>query len=522
MIDGTTVSGLTFKAEQPTPHRIDNLLGPDGLSKHLAFPPFHPELLIQHYWNASEDLGRIKIIVSEGTYCNNQDSSFERRKNIVCFAFQHAPLSVLEEAKIAWPNPSMLRCTDHGAGYTTYTNLPNPASHTHSPRYDTIHQLNTGPVGRLPQIGTPELMQPSGLARIYEGPNSMFAHGPLNGPPQTNFMMRQRSRTNRTSLSDISMPDYVSLKSWEGGRRPYIQGEGPRSLEETMNKSMSDIVYTGLRSRGHTGGTRDDSLEGLPEEMNPMRINSIEGEALTPSRFMGHVLQSYDGTSPSHGSGTFDSTHFDEAYHSPDRDSSALGTLVPTNTRVNSRFSTPSTVPLPSFPPKDQSPCLPLPHARMTPAATNVSLPNLPEMRDMSRESQASAGSIDPSSYAANGRTQAPSPDAKVKGRKEGKQVRRKSNGISKRTTSRKVTGGTASSPRAVEAAQSEGKRKREVEINHVGGGFSTLTRDAMPSPARKISRVAGNEEIESQGQKWGQDEEDKTGRSPLGDLWNH
>ena len=519
VIDGTAISGLTFKAEQPTPHRIDNFLGPDGLSKHLAFPPFHPELLTQHYWNASEDLGRIKIIISEGTYCNHQDSSFERRKNIVCFAFQHAPLSVLEEAKIAWPNPSMLRCLDHGTGYTTYTNLPNPTSHTHSQRYDALHQSTTEPAGRLPHIGTPEVMHPSGSAYIYEGPNSMFAHGLMNGAPQTNFMMRQRSRTNRTSLSDTSMPDYVSLRSWEGGRHPYIQGDGPRSLGETLNKSMSDIVYTGLRSRGHTGGTRDDSLEGLPEEMNPMRINPIDEEALTPSRFMNHILQTYDGTSPSHGSGTFDSSHFNEAYHSPDRDTSALGTLVPANTRVNSRFSTPSMVPSPNFPPEDQSPCLPLAHARTIPAATKVPLPN---MRDMSRESQASAGSVDQSNYATTGRTHALSPDAKVKGRKEGKQVRRKSNGISKKVTSRKLTEGKASSPTVIEAAQSEGKRKREVGINHAGAGHSTLTNHAMLSPARQISRVAGNEETGSQGQRWGPDEEDKTGRNPLGDLLNH
>lgn len=58
----------------------------------LRFPPFRSELLQQSYWNPADELGRIKIVVSE---CFPRDSvtvPTERVKNIVAFSFQHAPL----------------------------------------------------------------------------------------------------------------------------------------------------------------------------------------------------------------------------------------------------------------------------------------------------------------------------------------------------------------------------------------------------------------------------------------------
>ncbi|KAG0651172.1 hypothetical protein D0Z07_2359 [Hyphodiscus hymeniophilus] len=70
-------------------------------SEKLHFPTFHHELLSQSYWNAGDDLGRMKVVISEGR--SGQDIGFEVMKNIVSFSFQHAPLA------IAWPNPAMFR-----------------------------------------------------------------------------------------------------------------------------------------------------------------------------------------------------------------------------------------------------------------------------------------------------------------------------------------------------------------------------------------------------------------------------
>jgi hypothetical protein len=55
-------------------------------------PAFHNELLSQSHWNPGDDLGRIKVVIAEGFARDNPTYPFERKKNIVSFSFQHAPL----------------------------------------------------------------------------------------------------------------------------------------------------------------------------------------------------------------------------------------------------------------------------------------------------------------------------------------------------------------------------------------------------------------------------------------------
>lgn len=63
-----------------------------GEFEKMRFPAFHKELLSQSYWNAGDDLGRIKVVISEGFSREQQTYPFDRIKNIVSFSFQHAPL----------------------------------------------------------------------------------------------------------------------------------------------------------------------------------------------------------------------------------------------------------------------------------------------------------------------------------------------------------------------------------------------------------------------------------------------
>ncbi|KAK5276214.1 hypothetical protein LTR16_011566, partial [Cryomyces antarcticus] len=92
-----------------------------GQGQQLRFPPFHQEVLAQSHWTAGESLGRIKVIVSEGYQGLGQGKvQFERVNDIVCFSFQHAPLDVLEQSAIAWPNASM---------WSTASQLPSNARH---------------------------------------------------------------------------------------------------------------------------------------------------------------------------------------------------------------------------------------------------------------------------------------------------------------------------------------------------------------------------------------------------------
>lgn len=63
-----------------------------GELEQLKFPSFRRELLFQNHWNPSDDLGRIKVLVSEGFPRDSPSNPIERVKNVVAFAFQHAPL----------------------------------------------------------------------------------------------------------------------------------------------------------------------------------------------------------------------------------------------------------------------------------------------------------------------------------------------------------------------------------------------------------------------------------------------
>jgi len=57
----------------------------------LRWPKFHPEMLTQSYWNAAENMGRIKVAITEG-YLNAPGAlPFVKVKNLVSFSFQHAP-----------------------------------------------------------------------------------------------------------------------------------------------------------------------------------------------------------------------------------------------------------------------------------------------------------------------------------------------------------------------------------------------------------------------------------------------
>jgi hypothetical protein len=64
----------------------------NGEIESMKFPVFHRELLTQSYWNAGDELGRIKVIIAEGISRDPLSAALDRIKNIVSFSFQHAPL----------------------------------------------------------------------------------------------------------------------------------------------------------------------------------------------------------------------------------------------------------------------------------------------------------------------------------------------------------------------------------------------------------------------------------------------
>jgi hypothetical protein len=72
-----------------------------GEPESLRFPAFHSEILKQSHWDAGESYGRIKIVIAEGLSrevraTDSETPVFERFRDVVGFAFQHAPLSTYE------------------------------------------------------------------------------------------------------------------------------------------------------------------------------------------------------------------------------------------------------------------------------------------------------------------------------------------------------------------------------------------------------------------------------------------
>lgn len=80
-----------------------------GNQDSLRFPPFHQEILEQRHWDAAELYGRIRVVIAEGFCRPHRYPPFERVKEIVAFAFQHAPLRKCLLWKIVLPTDALTR-----------------------------------------------------------------------------------------------------------------------------------------------------------------------------------------------------------------------------------------------------------------------------------------------------------------------------------------------------------------------------------------------------------------------------
>ncbi|KAL1844645.1 hypothetical protein VTK73DRAFT_2103 [Phialemonium thermophilum] len=181
-IDGRIVASTVFDRCGPWPHLIYSTfdtVNPGELAP-LRFPQFRREILYQDFWNPADDLGRIKVVISEGFPRDSFSTPIERVNNVVGFSFQHAPLDILERNGVAWPHPSMWTLSpalsapsSHRGGGT--------ASHSHSPRRrpkSSKHNLLQG----LPNTPSTDLFwNPAngtlGCPGLTFGPPALTQHG---------------------------------------------------------------------------------------------------------------------------------------------------------------------------------------------------------------------------------------------------------------------------------------------------------------------------------------------------------
>ncbi|POR34960.1 Uncharacterized protein TPAR_04843 [Tolypocladium paradoxum] len=234
-LDGRLVASTALDRKTTWPHVIAHTfdMSKNGNIDSLNFPTFRQELLQQNYWSPADDLGRIKVVLSEGFPRDSLTMPIERVRNIVTFSFQHAPLDVLESSSIAWPNASMW----HRAPFVSSMPVPSRPSddadsHAHSPRRRTgaLQSSSSGySQSALPNpstsTGTRRVTHPvcNTLAYANNASSDHFgdAHSYFEwlsgiGMGVTDMnrgegQVKVHRRLARRTSTDISMPDYVEI-----------------------------------------------------------------------------------------------------------------------------------------------------------------------------------------------------------------------------------------------------------------------------------------------------------------------
>ncbi|KAH6995844.1 hypothetical protein BKA56DRAFT_666130 [Ilyonectria sp. MPI-CAGE-AT-0026] len=308
-VDGRLVASTALDRKSDWPHVIAHSFdfSKNGELQTLKFPVFQQELLQQNYWSPADDLGRIKLVISEGFPRDSLSLPIERVKNIVAFSFQHAPLDVLESSSIAWPNPAMWGRAPFTASMPVPTYPSDDAkSHAHSPRrrppgLEGLPAANAMPMiqGIMSEIsancgsrnpGPPAypLEEPHSLGgpSLFEDSNTYFewlasVNMGMNDIAPPFIPTASKSRRSRKTSTDISMPDYTSTH----GGQTSTSGDAPFTVasfqpEDDVNSGPKVPSNTPTEGRGvyesegvpfpiitHDGGIPTDLANSLTNSL---------------------------------------------------------------------------------------------------------------------------------------------------------------------------------------------------------------------------------------------------------------
>ncbi|KAJ9315484.1 hypothetical protein DTO271D3_4361 [Paecilomyces variotii] len=430
------VLGSIFGQMTVWPHVINqsSQVDKNGNQDHLRFPPFHSEILYQSHWDAGESHGRIRVVISEGLSRPHRSPPFERVKDIIIFAFQHAPLQALEHSNIAWPNPGMwLQTSRNMFKYHSESifsdNKDTEDAHAHSP---ARHETATSGTGS--SINSSMAMYSTWPYRIFPPPTAQWQGGlrdprwasndlPMPDPFMDPYMTHRSSRRGaRSTLEDVPMPDYVGSSS-------------------TSSRAISNM--TGI---------------SFEHSKNPSISASADDETYGP------LIDAFGAPKPR-----------------------SSGTFAPTNTPA----SIPPMASKPSAAAEARSASYSTKNGSRTSILKEVSQPGT---RDASGSSVKSGPPPDsPGETLMEKRLQV-SPSPKVKGKKERKSLQDNKENESSEPSSRDVSRGSSVQPKVIlrsggaSSVSSDSKRKRS----------SGLVRDTRaskddadtPSPTKKVIRV--------------------------------
>ncbi|RYP44522.1 hypothetical protein DL768_009017 [Monosporascus sp. mg162] len=272
LIDGRLVASFSFSSTGPWPQLLSHSFDftKDGELELLKFPQFRSELLRQSYWNPADELGRIKIIISEGFPRDSLSVPIERVKNIVAFSFQHAPIGILESSGIAWPNPAMWRRGPFNSSMPVPTHHPKEGAevHLHSPRRQSSYNKTTATSSSGHSSGIP------GLTSVNSSSSTI-----LSSMPNTQALPQRGWSGSGTSYNDPfshQNSDPLSFLDWPNNSAPIgcnqsaaDQGSSSYNPATTRKHPSSRRIMTNSDiSMPDFGLVDPNTLQSVPEPLN--------------------------------------------------------------------------------------------------------------------------------------------------------------------------------------------------------------------------------------------------------------
>ncbi|KAI0385966.1 hypothetical protein F5Y04DRAFT_245145 [Hypomontagnella monticulosa] len=263
-IDGRLVASSSFSRTGPWPQLINHSFEftKNGDLETLRFPPFRNEVLRQSYWSPADEVGRIRIVISEGFPRDSLTVPIERVKNIVAFSFQHAPLHILESSGIAWPNPSMWRRTplNPTLPVSSQQHEDGPDAHLHSPRRRTS-SYTKGTSGSSTYNSCPP-----GLAQTG-------SHNLLGSMPNTQALLQRGTPASNTSWADpfsTQKSDATACFDWASNNFGTVgYSQVTNNGKSNYNPSSSRRV-TSISKMSHSDASMADYCSGTSSNIQGM------------------------------------------------------------------------------------------------------------------------------------------------------------------------------------------------------------------------------------------------------------
>ncbi|KAI0889668.1 uncharacterized protein GGS22DRAFT_176915 [Annulohypoxylon maeteangense] len=268
LIDGRMVASSSFSRIGPWPQLINHSFEftKNGDLETLRFPQFRSEVLRQSYWSPADEVGRIKIVISEGFPRDSLTVPIERVKNVVAFSFQHAPLDILESSAIAWPNPSMWRRTPFNP------TMPAPArhhedgaeAHLHSPRRRTTSYMKNSSSSSTYNTCPPGFTQENLLGTMPNTEGLLQRNGAESSSAWPDPFSSQKSETACFDWSNTNFGPIGYNQATDSNKSSY-NSVASRRARGASKVSRSDVSMSdfGLGNPSNTQGLSDNHFLNL-------------------------------------------------------------------------------------------------------------------------------------------------------------------------------------------------------------------------------------------------------------------